>query len=73
MMHYLHLLRTDPSWYLQKLWWTAVLFGLVLIFVTALRNGRRRKAAAEKKAAAAATQNGQDAKPDPRSRWGSGV
>jgi hypothetical protein len=44
-MHYLHMLRTDPAWYLQKLWWTAVLFGGLLIVGTALRNRRRNRRA----------------------------
>lgn len=42
-MHYLHMLRTDPSWYLQKLWWTGVLFGGILIVGTALMNRRRNR------------------------------
>ena len=48
-MHYLHMIRTDPAWYLQKLWWTGVLFGGILIVGTAFRNRRRngKKAARE--------------------------
>jgi hypothetical protein len=43
MMHYLHMLRTDPAWYLQKLWWTGVLLGGLLIVGTAIRNRRRNR------------------------------
>lgn len=47
-MHYLHMIRMDPSWYLQKFWWAAVLFGGILIVVTACKN-RSRNAKARKR------------------------
>ena len=48
-MHYLHMIRTDPAWYLQKLWWAGVLFGGILIVGTALRNRRRNRRSAAAK------------------------
>lgn len=67
-MHYLHMIRTDPSWYLQKLWWAGVLFGLILMVTVALKNRRRNR----RKAAEAPVEK-VTVKPNPRDRWGTGV
>lgn len=41
-MNNLHV-HMDPSWYLQKLWWTGVIVGAVIIVGTALGNRRRNR------------------------------
>ncbi len=57
-MHYLHMLRMDPAWYLQKLWWAGVLLGLILILVTAGKNRRRARTAKAKAEKASPPESG---------------